>query len=611
MREAADIVQIIGEHVNLRKTGADYRGPCPFHQGKHRNFSVTPRKNAFYCFVCHESGDVFSFLQKHLGLDWPTAVRQVAERVGVEIHETQSRANLPDEREPLWEVVAAAAEYFRRELWESDGGRPAREYLETRDISREVAEQFGLGFAPRDASATRAYLSQLGYDDARQLDAGLLGRREETGEIRPRFRGRLTIPIHDAAGRHVGFGARVIGTGEPKYLNSPESRVFSKSRLLYGLHRAKHIIRREDRVLVVEGYFDALRLVAAGVEWVVAPLGTALADDQAALLRRYTRNAFLLYDSDQAGLKATFRAGDQLLAHGFAVQVVTLPNGEDPDSFVASHGGAKLLAQVGVAVDVFERKIQLLERGGWFADLQRKRRALDRLLPTIRATADALTRDIYVTRGSEAAGVSKELFLREVEAGASSRAGADVAGAGVPPPTPPREEHPRARTSERRRTERRQAAEPGTSAERELIRVMLLKREEVERLAERVGTEDFRDPGYRAIFQALLSLGPEATADEIVAAIPEESVAALRALLEEPGDVQDLARSVSDSLRNLECRRIAERFAQIDRLQPLADGSAKDEFLRERATLQKRGAQLGCLRGHYGKRTETKHREGS
>ncbi|HKT09202.1 MAG TPA: DNA primase, partial [Gemmatimonadaceae bacterium] len=414
VRDAADIVQIIGEHVPLRRTGTDFRGPCPFHQGTHRNFSVSPKKGIYYCFVCHEGGDVFTFLQKRLGMDWPGAVRYVADKVGIPVEEVQQRREGPHPDQPLWDLNAAVADWFRTLLWDEEEGRQARDYLALRRVSREVADRFGLGFAPRDPEALRRHFAALGYGDDRLLEAALLVAREDGGEPRARFRNRLMFPISDAAGNTVGFGGRLLGPGEPKYLNSAESRVFSKGRLLYGMHMAKHAIRRDDRVMVVEGYFDVVRLVSAGFDWVVAPLGTALTEQQGQILRRYARNAFLLYDSDRAGLKATFRSGDELLRHGMTVQVVTLPDGEDPDSFVDRRGAAALAAALGDAIDVFERKVQLLERAGWFADLRRKRRALDRLLPTIRATQDPITRDMYLTRASEAAGVSRDVLEREL-----------------------------------------------------------------------------------------------------------------------------------------------------------------------------------------------------
>src|ERR1700674_4561224 len=275
------------------------------------------------------------------------------------------------------------------------------------------------------------------------------------------------FPILDSAGRNVGFGGRLLGPGEPKYLNSAESTVFSKGKTLYGLNWAKNDIRREDQVLVVEAYFDVVRLMAAGATTVVAAMGTALTDAQAAALRKLTKNVFLLYDSDKAGLQATFRSGDELLRQGVSVRVVTLPEGEDPDTFVKAHGAPAVPARLRDAIDVFERKIQLLERAGMFSELHKKRRALDRLLPTVRATSDEIMRDLYITRASEVSGVAREVLDRE------------LAGKGGPLPLSERA-MPRVSPAARvRRGERRAVAhhvERGASAERELIRAMLFVR---------------------------------------------------------------------------------------------------------------------------------------
>ena len=429
VRDSADIVQIIAEYVNLKRAGSDFRGPCPFHQGTHRNFSVSPKKRMYFCFVCHEGGDVFHFLQKRLGVDWPAAVKMVGEKSGIEVREVQSRREGPDPREPLWEVNATAAVYFQKILWDDPLGQQAREYLAQRDISREVADQFGIGFAPREIGLLRNYMNTLGFDETRLVTAGLLVQGEDGSEPRPRFRSRLMFPILDSPGRNIGFGGRLIGPGEPKYLNSSESAVFSKGKTLYGLNWAKNDVRREDQVLVVEGYFDVVRLMAAGVTTVVAPMGTALSDAQAAILRKLTKNVFLLYDSDKAGLQATFRSGDELLRQGVSVRVVTLPEGEDPDTFVKTHGAAALTARLKDAIDVFERKIQLLERAGMFAELHKKRRALDRLLPTVRATSDEIMRDLYITRASEVSGVARAVLDRELSGrpGPSTPTGSQLA----------------------------------------------------------------------------------------------------------------------------------------------------------------------------------------
>jgi DNA primase len=583
VRDEADIVEIIGEFVKLKRVGTSFRGPCPFHHGKHDNFSVLPR-GTFMCFVCGEKGNVFTFLQKHLGLDFVEAVKMVGNKIGVEVREVSRAQEGPDAREPLWGLNGAAAEFFRRQLWEDSGGAAARAYVEGRGLVREDAERFTLGFAPRDGNILREHLHNLGFSDEQQLNAGILVRREGSDDLRVRFRQRLMFPIYDLREHVVGFGGRVLGEGEPKYLNSAESEVFAKRRLLYGLNWAKQSIRKVDRLLLVEGYFDLIRLVLAGVDEVVAPLGTALTEPQASLIRKYTKNVFLLYDSDAAGQKATFRAGDELLRNGVSVRVVSLPEGEDPDSFVASEGTEGLEREIAQSIDIFDRKIQILQRGGWFADLRRKRQALDKLLPTIRATSDRIMRDLYVARTSEVAGVSRELLERELGAPGISRP-EDAA------PTPPPAR--RARTGDRR-TNRRAW---GARAERELLRVMLHDRRYVELVAERIGAESFSDATYRMIFTELVALGPDATIGEIAGGFDEEAIEVLEELMAEGGGLDRANEIVEGSVSAIASRDVDARLTDIDREMPLATPDEKDDLIREKEKLLKQMQALG--RGRF------------
>ncbi len=582
VREAADVVQIIGEYVKLKKAGADYRGPCPFHQGTHRNFSVSPRKGIFYCFVCHEGGDIFRFVQKRLGVEWPEAVRIVGQKAGVEVKEVDTRREGPDSREPFWEINAAAAEYFRTMLWDDPRGKTARDYLESREIPRELAQEIGIGFAPSEIGLMRAYLSTLGFEDARMLETGLLVQREEGTEPRPRFRDRLMFPILDAMGRHVGFGGRVLGNAEPKYLNSPDSPVFSKGKLLYALNWAKNEIRREDRVLVVEGYFDVVRLIAAGVRTGVAPMGTALTDAQATLIRKYTKNAVLLYDNDRGGLAATFRSGDELLRQGFGVRVVTLPEGDDPDTFVRREGAAGLEREITAAIDVFERKVQILQRVGAFSELHKKRRALDRLLPTIRAASDPIMRDLYLARASEASGVDRAILQREVESPA--RRGERPAGA--PPPQFEPDIGQSIPVRAPRGNERAPQAETGSSAERELIRAMLQQRSRVAEIAEKIGLDSFRDRHYRRIFARLLESEEDTPLQQLVEGLPESDVAVIEELLSGIGAQIDPQRTVDDSLTAIRVRELDEKMMEIDATVPLARADQKDELMKLKQELR-------------------------
>jgi DNA primase len=591
VRDSADIVQIVGEYVNLKRQGTDFRGPCPFHQGTHRNFSVSPKKRMYYCFVCHEGGDVFHFLQKRLGVEWPSAVKMVGEKSGIEVREVDTRREGPDPREPLWEVNATAAGYFQKILWDDPLGAQARDYLTQRDISREVADQFNIGFAPREIGLLRNYMGTLGFDETRMAAAGLLIPGEDGSEPRPRFRGRLMFPILDSMGRNIGFGGRILGPGEPKYLNSPESSVFSKGKTLYGLNWAKNDIRREDQVLVVEGYFDVVRLMAAGATTVVAAMGTALTDAQAAALRKLTKNVFLLYDSDKAGLQATFRSGDELLRQGVSVRVVTLPEGEDPDTFVKAHGAVALTARLKDAIDVFDRKIQLLERAGMFSELQKKRRALDRLLPTVRAASDAIMRDLYLSRASEVSGVAREVLEREM----LGKATPTVSVSSSPPPAPRISPAVRARRGE----QRIQRSERGDSAERELIRAILLNRSRLERIAEKLGPQSLRDPQYRAIYRAMMAAAPGSTIEEVTANLDEDTLATVEDLLAEGSIQMDPERTISDSFATLTARDLDRRAQELDRIIPLAEGAEKDKLMAEMVEISKELKATG--RNYYKK----------
>jgi DNA primase len=520
VRDSADLVGLIGESVNLKRTGADYRGPCPFHGGKSRNFAVIPKRAMYYCFVCHESGDVFRWLMKRFGMDYPTAVREIARRSGIVIPEASGRSG-PDPLEPSYGVVAAAQDWFARQLVNRPDAQGARDYLLGRDITIEQAAQHGLGWAPA-GGAFLAAMAELGLAEDALLDCGLAIRRDD-GSGASRFRGRLLFPIHELRGRVVGFGGRLLGPGEPKYLNSPESAVFHKGRLLYNLHQAKGAIRQEQSVILVEGYFDVLRLVLAGVDHVIAPLGTGLTSDQALLLRRFAPAAILLYDSDEAGLKATFRAGDELLRHGVRVKVATLPPGDDPDSLVRSGGVGALAPLLRDAVDVLERKIQLLEQRGWFDKVERRREALDKLLPTIRAAADPVMRELYTSRAAERVGVPREVVSEEAARGPAAPPTTSRA-ASAPADARPREPVPSGAAP--------RVARFGARAERQLLRAMLVGPEWREAARREVGVDMFEGAALRELFLALLRL----PADDPGSQLPEGLSAAAAMLWTELRD---------------------------------------------------------------------------
>jgi DNA primase len=612
VRRRADIVEIVAEHTRLKRSGRTFRGPCPLHGGQGPNFSVDPVRGAFKCFVCGEGGDVFSFPMKHLGMSFLDAVRTIAERVGVELPDPSQQRPAEDPNAPFYEANAFAAEWFRKQLWDERQGRTAREYLERRGITREAAERFGLGWAPESWAAFSDAARTHGIKPELLLALGLIKESSKGREPYDAFRARLIFPIEDIGGRVVAFGGRLIadaGAGAatteggqrqaPKYLNSPETPIYHKGDLLYGLGWSRGAIRKAETALLVEGYMDYVALATHGVTNVVAALGTALTAQQAELMVRYAKRAVLLYDSDAAGLKATFRSGDELLRAGAEVAVATLPDDEDPDSLVRKHGSGALQRYVDDAVDIFERKIQILERRGYFDSVAERRRAIDGLLPTVRATADEVLRDLYLTRISEKTGVPRETLQREAEAQASREARVEPSGSAAParrPTATPRE-------SGRRTPDRFDHLGP----ERELLLVLLRDESRVEPSAREVEAGHFRNAIYREIYEELLHA--HADAEPIDVWRERLSPPALQTVEELSGDAA-IAELLSpelawrDSLQQLLARPFEERLAEIQaelRQNPAEERAVelRDEQIRIRQTMRERGLPVksGLIRG--------------
>ncbi len=568
IRDTADIVSIIGESVELKRTGTDYRGPCPFHGGTHRNFAVIPRKGMYHCFVCHAAGDVFTYLMKRYGMDYPSAVRQIAGKVGIIIPENTEQRG-PDPDEPIYNALAVAHDWFQRQLRESPDAEGARKYLLGRDIPLETAGELGLGWAPA-GNAFFEEMKKLGVPVSAVRDAGLMVERED-GSVAPRFRKRLIIPIHNLRGRVVAFGGRLLGDGEPKYLNSPESKVFHKGHQLYNLHAAKNAIRKEEAAVVVEGYFDTIRMVLGGIEHVVAPLGTSLTPDQAQLLTRFTKQVIVCYDSDGPGLKAAFRAADECLRAGLRVRVATLPDGQDPDDVVRQGGGEAMRKLLADAMDVLERKIDLLEKKGWFTGVEKRREGLDRLLPTIRATKDPVQRAIYLDIVAERTKIDAAVLQEELKRGESRYAGPS---AGAPAPQ-------RATASPSAPAPQRRSAASGAGDERSFLRALIKDEEWVARaMQDKVLPDWFDRVEYREIYQLLVA----GRGNELPEALSPEGALAWAELKEsaeqlDPSAVGDLYEASREAL---EARPQFREFEKLMKAIERAPAGAKDALITER-----------------------------
>ena len=431
VREAADIVQVIGEYVELKKAGTRFTGLCPFHAEKTPSFSVNSQGQFFHCFGCGESGDVFSFLMKYSRLTFPEALNELARRYQIDLPEpemSEADRKRVREREMLYRVNEEAAVIYQRCLDESPAAEKARAYLAERGVSGEVARSFRLGYAPDPATMGWSYvtsaLQKLRLPIAEIERAGLAVKNDRGGWY-DRFRDRVLFPILDMTGRVVAFGGRILGDGLPKYMNSPESPVYDKSRLLFGLYQHRDGIRARRRAIVVEGNFDLLLLAMHGFDNVVAPLGTALTSHHVRSLRGYCDEVVLLFDGDSAGLKAAMRSIPFFLAEQVDARVALLPTGHDPDSLVREQGadGVGKLVENGAPLAEFVYEYLVRLHG---VTLEGKSRIVRELQEIVAAGSDPLQRSLMIAHFSEMIGIPRAQF----------EAGSQPPGKNVPPAAP-------------------------------------------------------------------------------------------------------------------------------------------------------------------------------
>jgi DNA primase len=389
VRQAADIVEFISQVTPLKQAGKSFKGLCPFHREKSPSFTVDRGKGLFYCFGCGTGGDVFKFLSLTERFTFPEAVEHVAARVGITLPRKRKTTKDSD-KDDLLEVIDDASEAFHQALmW---GDNAAQQYLRARHVSKEIVDKYGFGYAPESWDYILRRLGEKHGDKKLEL-AGLITPRKEKSGFYDRFRNRLIIPIHSETGALVGFGGRSLDGGEPKYLNSPESEVFNKSRLLYNLHRSRDGMRRIDRAILVEGYFDAIAIDHAGVPGVVASMGTSLTAGQASLLRRFTRRVVIAYDGDDAGRNATLRAAPVLLAAGLDVSALDLLGEKDPDSLIQKHGTDRFMEVLGNAMDIFTFALKLWSSDAAELSGREKSERVEQFVPLLSAVNDPVVRN--------------------------------------------------------------------------------------------------------------------------------------------------------------------------------------------------------------------------
>lgn len=395
VRSRSDIVDVISQYVRLARKGSTYFGLCPFHNEKTGSFSVSPNKQMYYCFGCGAGGNVFTFLMQYENFTFGEAMETLAERAGVELpkqEQSQAQRMEADRRARLLEIQKEAAKYFFM-LLRSERGTQALSYFRKRGLSDETVRKFGLGYSDQYSDDLYRYLRQKGYEDEILKDSGLISIDERRGG-HDKFWNRAMFPIMDVRGKVIGFGGRVMGEGEPKYLNSPETRIFDKSRNLYGLHLARST--KKQQLLLCEGYMDVIALHQAGFDNAVASLGTSLTNGHANLLRRYTKEVYLTYDSDGAGVKAALRAIPILKEAGITAKIINMQPYKDPDEFIKALGAEAYQERIDNAENSFMFELRILEKQYDMQDPEGKTAFYNEAAKKLCGFTEKLERDNYI-----------------------------------------------------------------------------------------------------------------------------------------------------------------------------------------------------------------------
>lgn len=416
--DAARIEEVVGEFVNLKKRGVNLIGLCPFHNEKTPSFNVNPARGIFKCFGCGKGGDAVSFLMEHEHYTFPEALKYLANKYGIEIEEEQpspEQQQEMDEKESLFNLSAFAQKYFEDILHNDEEGKAiGMTYLKERGFSLETIRKFGLGYALTQWDAFTLHAKKHGYKKEYLLKTSLS--KEKDQQLYDTFRGRVIFPIHNLSGRVLGFGARILTSekNKPKYINTAESDIYHKSKVLYGLYFAKSAVSREDNCYLVEGYTDVISMHQAGIENVISSSGTSLTTEQIKLIRRYTSNITLLFDGDPAGIKAAFRGIDMILEEGMNVRLVLFPDGEDPDSYARKYRPVEVKAFVEKnALDFISFKTNLL-LGETQNDPIRKAGLIKEIAQTISLIPEPIARTLYIQQCSDLMQIDERLLVAEV-----------------------------------------------------------------------------------------------------------------------------------------------------------------------------------------------------
>jgi len=540
---AADIVEVISAYVDLKKAGKDYRGLCPFHGDKDPSFYVSPQKGIFHCFGCATGGSVFNFIMKMESIQFAEAVQLLARRYGVPFQLEARVKGSDDERARLVKALEAAQGYYTENL---QGSLPVRDYLTNRGVPVDWFEPLGLGFAPDSWEGIHGCLRAAGVDLKDAVSAGLI-RPRTSGGYYDYFRSRVTIPIRDLNGNLVAFGGRIFGEGDPKYLNSPESAVFRKRGVLYGLDTAREAIRREGCVILVEGYFDQIALRIRGLENTVAPLGTALGKDQIRLLKRFSSEMITVFDGDEAGLRAVKRSIPLFLSEGIEPRCLILHDDKDPDEAVNRVGITAFRRMLDTAGSMIDFLLDTVTAQYDVNTMQGRNLALEECLPVLREIADSKEGDYLIERFSSRIRVREDRLRRTVRSGPENR--------------------------RKGAANERKSLFDFPADERNVVRGMLLQEGFIDRVLESGVLKDIEDPLLKDLAGRMVRFREEAGRCDPISfanSLEDQNLASVVAGWLKPRPEEDDLRpevdggtAIDHSLDSIRLRKIEKRKAQI------------------------------------------------
>ena len=536
IRDRSDIVEVISDRVLLKKSGANYKGLCPFHSEKTPSFTVSPAKQIFHCFGCNEGGNVYQFVMKIENLSFPDSVLLLARRYGINIVEQKVKGVNSSQKNTLYDVNAMAAEFFQRQLSELPQGKTAREYLRKRGITENIIESFKIGYASPSWDGVHQFLKKKGISADIQNSAGLIKERENGGGYVDRFRERIIFPISDSEGRIVGFGGRVLNDTDsrPKYLNSPETLVYKKGNILYGLHITKDLIRKSKDAFLVEGYFDLITAYQHGIKNVIATSGTALTEDHARLLRRYTETVTLVFDGDEAGRNASNRGGIVLLNGGVKVKVIPLPQGNDPDSFIREKKGDGFFNISKGSKPFMEYIINKESAESDLKSIDGRVKCINAVIPFLSLMNNSVEKSMYISSLAEKTGVSEKAIMDEM----SKNKVKDKAKV----------------------KEVLTSTSSSNKAERILVQLMLLDNKNIEKIKKHISVDDFKDNDMAKISSLLFTLSESNDNIAISHIMDKLSEDKLKKLISEMVfediEYQDVDKNISDCIRYIKKNRI-------------------------------------------------------